>query len=71
MHTTKDYVFIQTRLGFVESVKVFNNLSDAVSYAAKYINNTFKDTITSDLTNWKAGEVYSKDGITVGVYISK
>jgi hypothetical protein len=71
MQTNKNLVYIQTSGGFVESVKVFNNLSEAVDYASKYITNTWNNVMTNELANWKAGEVYSRDGVTVGIYIPK
>jgi hypothetical protein len=60
---------IVTRDGSVETVKVFKDASDAVPYTDNFIMNIDNTIGWDNLPRYSDNEVYSKDGLKIGLYI--
>jgi len=64
-----NYVFVAMRNNVIEQLKVFKDASDAVPFTDNFIMNC-DDTIKWDnLPRYSDNEVYSKDGLTIGLYL--
>ena len=63
------YVFIVVRDGVVETVKVFKDASDAVPYTDNFIMNVDNSITFANLPRYSDNESYSKDGLTISLYM--
>jgi len=63
------YVFVVVRDGVVETVKVFKDASEAVPYADNFIMNIDKTITFANLPRYSNNESYSKDGLTISLYM--
>jgi hypothetical protein len=64
-----NYVFIVMRNNVIEDIKVFKDASDAVPYTDNFIMNVDNSITFANLPRYSDNESYSKDGLTIGLYI--
>lgn len=66
-----DYAFVVVRNNIVETFKVFKDASDAVVFTDNFIMACDKTINFGNLPRYSDNEVYSKDGLTIGLYMSE
>jgi len=64
-----NYVFVVVRNNVVETVKVFKDASDAVPYTDNFIMKIDNSITFANLPRYSDNESYSKDGLTIGLYM--
>jgi hypothetical protein len=64
-----NYVFIVMRNNVIEDIKVFKDASDAVPYTDNFIMNVDKTITFANLPRYSDNESYSKDGLTISLYM--
>jgi hypothetical protein len=64
-----NYVFVVVRNNVVENLVVFKDASEAVPYTDNFIMNIDKTITFANLPRYSNNESYSKDGLTIGLYI--
>lgn len=64
-----NYVFIVVRNNVIENLVVFKDASEAVPYTDNFIMKIDNSVTWANLPKYSEQQVYSKDGLTIGLYL--